>query len=896
MKTYSLDTESTYETGRDIRSLGVANYVRHPETDHYLVGLYSDDFAWVGHPKDAPWHLLAGNHVTMHNQSYDLQVVEELRRRGLAIPAFHHDCTADCAAFLQSPRSLADAGRELLGVELDKSVRDEMKGKRFEDQTPENKVRWGEYCLLDTKMTYHLWQQHSHKWPEHERAVSRHTAMIGARGIGVDLSKVTQGIELLKQTVWEAEQEIPWAGELTAKGKDIPATSPLALAAECRRLGIEPPATTEEKSEIFQDWLDANAERAPFVRAVGQWRKANRLLKVLEAMQARTVEGRLRYSLKFFGAVATGRWSGDAGLNCVTGDHEVLTRRGWVRIDQWDPQDEIAQWDNGVVSFVRGDLVTKAHQDDVVEVSSVDVSLKATKDHRVLTQDWRGEPAVVSAEQFTTRRIKLPTAGELQQTSKWTPRQVRLMVALAADGHEIKKRGVKNGSVNFGFRRAHKIKRLRELLTAEGIPFREKIYRSEGCDTTHFFIRGANKPAWFVKGFGPWVLELNAELLHTLVEELPKWDGYYCSNGGAVQFSTIHTEQAQWVKTAAHLCGLCASIKEYKRPTSTGKLAILYVKQNSVKEVAGGRGNTTVRVKPFSGTVYCPQVPSSFWLVRHEGKIHVTGNCQNLPRAPFCGVDARGCLVPGPGKKLIVADLSQIEPRVLHWLTGNTRLLDMVRNGLPIYEAYSRVAMGWTGGSLKKENPALYQQAKVVVLGLGYGAGAAQFQRIAKVMGGLDLTEPESKRMVDQFRRANRQVVGLWDKLDRSLRDSWGGDFVMELPSGRSIRYMGVAASGREITARTELGGTRYRWWGSKLCENLCQATARDVFADMVLRLEAAGLPVVLHCHDEAVLEVDENAADDALRTTLEIMSTAPEWAEGLPVAAEAKVLDCYGK
>jgi len=585
MKTYSLDTESTYETGRDIRSLGVANYVRHPETDHYLVGLYSDDFAWVGHPKDAPWHLLAGNHVTMHNQSYDLQVVEELRRRGLAIPAFHHDCTADCAAFLQSPRSLADAGRELLGVELDKSVRDEMKGKRFEDQTPENKVRWGEYCLLDTKMTYHLWQHHSHKWPEHERAVSRHTAMIGARGIGVDLSKVTQGIELLKQTVWEAEQEIPWAGELTAKGKDIPATSPLALAAECRRLGIEPPATTEEKSEIFQDWLDANAERAPFVRAVGQWRKANRLLKVLEAMQARTVEGRLRYSLKFFGAVATGRWSGDAGLNL-----------------------------------------------------------------------------------------------------------------------------------------------------------------------------------------------------------------------------------------------------------------------------------------------------------------------QNLPRAPFCGVDARGCLVPGPGKKLIVADLSQIEPRVLHWLTGNTRLLDMVRNGLPIYEAYSRVAMGWTGGSLKKENPALYQQAKVVVLGLGYGAGAAQFQRIAKVMGGLDLTEPESKRMVDQFRRANRQVVGLWDKLDRSLRDSWGGDFVMELPSGRSIRYMGVAASGREITARTELGGTRYRWWGSKLCENLCQATARDVFADMVLRLEAAGLPVVLHCHDEAVLEVDENAADDALRTTLEIMSTAPEWAEGLPVAAEAKVLDCYGK
>ena len=68
------------------------------------------------------------------------------------------------------------------------------------------------------------------------------------------------------------------------------------------------------------------------------------------------------------------------------------------------------------------------------------------------------------------------------------------------------------------------------------------------------------------------------------------------------------------------------------------------------------------------------------------------------------------------------------------WLTGNETLLDMVREGLPIYEAYSRTAMGWTGGSLKKENPKLYQQAKVVVLGLGYGAGAVQFKRIAKVM------------------------------------------------------------------------------------------------------------------------------------------------------------------
>mgnify|MGYP000494011655 CR=1 FL=1 len=124
-----------------------------------------------------------------------------------------------------------------------------------------------------------------------------------------------------------------------------------------------------------------------------------------------------------------------------------------------------------MVSFVRGELFTKAHQDDLVEVSSVDISLKATKDHRVLTRDWRGAPTVVAASRFLTSRVKIPTAGHLQQSSEWTHRKVRLMVALAADGYEIVKRGKKNGSVNFGFRRAHKIQRLRELLTEEGVSF-----------------------------------------------------------------------------------------------------------------------------------------------------------------------------------------------------------------------------------------------------------------------------------------------------------------------------------------------------------------------------------------------------------------------------------------
>lgn len=582
MQVTSIDTEASYAKGRDIKSLGVANYVRHPDTDHFMVSGYGDDYAAVGEPKDFAWR--DGMWIS-HNMGYDSQVIAEYRRRGIPVPVpAEWNCTADMAAYLQSPRSLLDASRELLGIQLDKAVRDEMLGKDYRTLSKEDQARWAQYALTDAKACFLLWQQHAHKWPEHERLISQHTTRMGQRGIGIDSERVAKGIELLLQAKFEAEQRIPWAGELNAKGKENPVASPLLLAKECRRLGLVPPTTTEEKSEIFQTWIEENEGKADFVRGVGQWRRANRLLKVLEAMKLRTISNRLHFSLKYFGA-ATGRWSGDAGLNM-----------------------------------------------------------------------------------------------------------------------------------------------------------------------------------------------------------------------------------------------------------------------------------------------------------------------QNLPRKPFAGVDARACLIPGPGKKFVIADLAQIEPRILNWLVGNEAWLALVRGGMGPYEAHGRTVKGWAGGNLKQEDPMLYLNCKVEVLGLGYGAGAGQYQKIAKTMGGLDLTEAQAKRSVDQFRRANRKIVAMWDQLDRAVRGSRGGDFTAELPSGRTINYMGVAASGKDITARTEFGGSRYRWWGSKICENITQATARDVFADMVLRLESAGLNVVNHVHDEVILEVDADAADEAKAEALRIMSVPPVWCHDLPVAAEAHIADEYGK
>jgi hypothetical protein len=251
----ALDSESTYTSDRGIRSLGVRRYVSHPETEHYLISLYGNGFEWVGPPEKAPWGKLCGATLVSHNAAYDQAVVAELRRRGLDIPVpAEWYCTADLSAFLQSPRALADASRELLGVELSKKVRSEMKGRRWSDLTPEEEEEVRRYALSDAKASYELWDQHASNWPAGERRLSQHTAAMCQKGIGVDLSRIDRAIEQLQLEKQKAEDQIPWAKELDAKGCKSPIDSARLIARECQRLGIAPPTSTSSKSEVWDAW------------------------------------------------------------------------------------------------------------------------------------------------------------------------------------------------------------------------------------------------------------------------------------------------------------------------------------------------------------------------------------------------------------------------------------------------------------------------------------------------------------------------------------------------------------------------------------------------------------------------------------------------------------------
>lgn len=310
----AVDFETHYDETRDIRSMGAIAYLRHPDTDIYMVSLYGDGVEYVGPPEAAPWDQIAGRPWISHNAAFDRAVYAELHRRrpGYYVQApVEWDCTADMvAAGQQCKRSLADAMKILEGVRVSKTMRDEMRGVKWTDLDDAKKQALLNYALDDARYCHLLWDKYSGDWPEFERKLSRHTATMIQRGWAVDVPRIEEGIERLTAAKFDTEKLIPWVGELDEKGKEIPITSTKRIGLECRKLDIPAPKSTDTKSPVWEAWEEEYSPRAPFVAAIQTWRKINRTLTVLKAMRARTVDGVCYYELKFAGAPHTRRWSG----------------------------------------------------------------------------------------------------------------------------------------------------------------------------------------------------------------------------------------------------------------------------------------------------------------------------------------------------------------------------------------------------------------------------------------------------------------------------------------------------------------------------------------------------------------------------------------------------------
>ena len=262
----------------------------------------------------------------------------------------------------------------------------------------------------------------------------------------------------------------------------------------------------------------------------------------------------------------------------------------------------------------------------------------------------------------------------------------------------------------------------------------------------------------------------------------------------------------------------------------------------------------------------------------------------------------RTMLIPKEGCEFIVADFSAIEARVLAWLAGEQWRLDAFQCGEDIYCAS---ASQMFGVPVVKHgiNGELRQKGKVAELACGYGGSTGALIS----MGALDmgLKESELPDIISSWREANPNIVKFWyavekaaietvkDHVDRTV-GKIGFQFSANtlwivLPSGRRLAYIKPNRFGRMALTFEGLGAnnkwTRGETYSGKLTENITQATARDLLAKAMHRMDLAGMDIVGHVHDEVILEVPK--AKYTVEEICELMRKIPNWAEGLPLDAD---------
>ena len=268
----------------------------------------------------------------------------------------------------------------------------------------------------------------------------------------------------------------------------------------------------------------------------------------------------------------------------------------------------------------------------------------------------------------------------------------------------------------------------------------------------------------------------------------------------------------------------------------------------------------------------------------------------------------RPALIPAPGKQFVVADWSGIEARCNPWLSGNGEdVLDVFRSGQDIYVREASLIF-----KTDEVTPDMRQVGKVAILSCGYGGSVGAFAAMGRNYG-VHLPEAAARRTVDAWRRANQWAVKYWQALEsaymRAMRNpnqefAAGRVFYLfdgvhlwyALPSGRVLcypyaRFEPDGVSYAKCAWKPAQGATewpRARLWSGLAAENICQAVANDLLRHSLRQVD----DVVLTVHDEIVIETASPDVD-ALR---QVMCTPPDWASGLPLNVDIKVMARYGK
>ncbi len=276
----------------------------------------------------------------------------------------------------------------------------------------------------------------------------------------------------------------------------------------------------------------------------------------------------------------------------------------------------------------------------------------------------------------------------------------------------------------------------------------------------------------------------------------------------------------------------------------------------------------------------------------------------------------RTAFIPKENKKLIISDFSAIEARVLAYIANEKWRINVFNSHGKIYEASAAKMFKVDINKITKDSP-LRQKGKIAELALGYqGSVNALISMGGDKMG---LSNVEMENLVKNFRSSNTNIVNFWKSVDmisintikhkkniklNAIEFIYDPNYLfIKLPSNRCLAYYKPQIEidkkfNREIITYKSINQTTKKFeknytYGGKLTENIVQAIARDILATKMLELDKKGFDIIMHVHDEVVLEVDEAVSIDDIN---EIMEAEIPYLKGLNLKADTQISYYYKK
>lgn len=949
MRTLSIDIETYSDV--DLSKCGVYKYASSPAFEVLLFGYAADggdvrvvDLACGEQIPEEVISALSDTSVPKwaFNAMFERVCLSNFLGEWLEPEGWH--CTMVWSATLGLPLSLESAGAAL-GLEKQKLTEGKdliryfclpckptkANGGRMRNLPEHDREKWRRfkaYNLRDVETELQI-QKRLSNFPVSDSIWKEYhlDQEINDRGIGVDMELVRQAIAM---DVRSRERLTDALQELT--GLENP-NSVQQMKQWLADHGLE---TDTLGKKAVAELVKAAPEPLREVLSLRQQLAKSSVKKYTAMENAVCADSRAHGMFQFYGANRTGRF-------CLTGDHEVLTDKGWVRLDEWHGG-RIACWNpNGeAVSFQKANALNFPYKGLMYEYCDKRISQISTPEHKMyVKRRYGGEWRVDTVENMECYRPSIPFTGYRQTTSGMEHSILRVLVMVQADGCFAD-----DGSVLLGFTKLRKVERCKMLLRAAGITFTYRVYEENPRPRHQFKIISRNVPLWLRifrnKTFDTWLFDESADVFF---DELVYWDGYRSAKN-SIQYVTCNKQNADIVQAFAHITGRAAQLKVKDRREEHPKWSVAYVLDIWLTP----KNCHEVRNKPkkfqFDGTVYCAETSTGFFLVRRNGRVWVTGNSgrliqlQNLPQNHIPDlVQARALVrsgnyealsmlyedipdtlsqlirtafVPQDGRKFVVADFSAIEARVIAWFAGERWRLKVFEDGGDIYCA-SASQMFHVPVEKHGVNGHLRQKGKIEELALGYGGSVGAL----KSMGALEmgLTEEELQPLVDAWRTSNPMITQFWWDVDRAVKecvkmriptethglrfDYQSAMLFITLPSGRRLAYVkpriGENQFGGESVTYMGVGSTK-KWerlesYGPKFVENIVQGTARDILCYAMRTLRNCA--IVAHVHDEIIIEADRRMS---LSAACEQMGRTPPWAKGLKLRADGYECEFYQK